>query len=283
MRSLSVLAWAAGGAAWVLIGQPGCAPGTSIRDGTIAVDTRGLRVDGSIPGASIYAPGPREAVYSVEGDAASYAPATDRELRVVSGLGLDGRWTVSIHDRSRARARPKDIDEAHWIEHGGSFWIWRQTLAFRRTDEGTVVLERIDDRTQTSRTHFEPALVMAPARVEAGVVHRHDTGVRVERLGDSKELDRGTARQELALLGWRTRGAAGDGTLGDNGEAEVATVLTVELSYARVVRDVRMMVSRGAVEGATVAPPARIDAENERKLIRVKGITISDSRRRLAR
>ena len=79
----------------------------------------------------------------------------------------------------------------------------RQRLHLRRDAKGRTVIFREDDFQQNVSVHYEPALVLLPARVTPAITeHEQQVDVTVRHLDSGQVRDRGTCRYEIASA-WR--------------------------------------------------------------------------------
>ncbi|MEZ6241518.1 MAG: hypothetical protein R3B57_00590 [Phycisphaerales bacterium] len=144
-------------------------------------------------------------------------------------------------------------------------------MIFRRQDDGSVALVSLIAATPKAlargqaRYHFEPALVMTPARLDVGETFEHTSDVRIVSLEDESEvIQTGTALRRLELVGRQEFGTRG-------GEVETLRVrarFQMTLGATVVTNDSIVWVEPGG--GAL--------AESTRRVVKVFGVPVQEAR-----
>ncbi len=163
----------------------------------------------------------------------------------------------------------------------GSSWITRTSgdegeqsageMIFRREGDGSVALVSLVADTPEAmasgqaRYVFEPPLTMAPARLEVGEMFEHSCDLRIVELDDaSSVIKTGSASRRLEVVGRELLEL-------DSGSVETIRVrarFRLQLGATRVTNDSIVWVEPGS--GAI--------AESTRRVVRVLGVPVQDTR-----
>lgn len=113
-------------------------------------------------------------------------PGATRWCEVDDRGGLPAfAWTVTADPAGVVRA-----------DEGG-----HRVMTIRATNSGGREVTAVDKPADDSRTLFEPALPLCPARLRCGEPFESSCAARVVRAGDGSERDQGTARRRTELVG----------------------------------------------------------------------------------
>lgn len=80
----------------------------------------------------------------------------------------------------------------------------RQRMHLGYDEQGHIVVFQEDDFEQSVAVHYEPALVLVPARLEADTNHRQQVEVTVRQLEGEGVRDRGTATHRIEAVRFGT-------------------------------------------------------------------------------